>query len=58
MISSVARQLIWPADNNIVVRVVFLYVGQGDSAIVLAECMNSTIWPPDQAIIPPNARYM
>jgi beta-lactamase superfamily II metal-dependent hydrolase len=29
-----ARKLLWPANNNILVRVVFLYVGQGSSAIV------------------------
>lgn len=32
---NVAREVIWPLDPNILVRVVFLYVGQGASAIVL-----------------------
>jgi len=34
-VSTVAREIIWPRDNDILVRVVFLYVGQGASAIVL-----------------------
>lgn len=34
--SNVARDIIWPDDDNILVRVVVLYVGQGASAIVLA----------------------
>lgn len=34
--SNVAQDVIWPRDANILVRVVFLYVGQGDSSIVLA----------------------
>lgn len=32
---NIARDLIWPQDNDILVRVVFLHVGQGSSAIVL-----------------------
>jgi len=32
---NIARDRIWPADPNILVRVVILYVGQGSSAIVL-----------------------
>ena len=35
--STIARNVIWPTDPNILVRVVFLYVGQGDSAIVLVR---------------------
>ncbi len=34
--SNVARDIMWPTDNNILVRVVFLYVGQGESTIVIA----------------------
>lgn len=34
--SNMAQDVIWPRDGNILVRVVFLYVGQGDSTIVLA----------------------
>ena len=33
--ANVARDLLWPKDKNIIARVVFLYVGQGDSTIVL-----------------------
>ena len=33
--TNVAQEVIWPLDPNILVRVVFLYVGQGASAIVL-----------------------
>lgn len=33
--TNVAREVIWPLNHNILVRVVFLYVGQGASAIVL-----------------------
>lgn len=32
--STVAREVLWPTDSNILVRVAFLYVGQGASAIV------------------------
>lgn len=32
---STARDIIWPSDTDILVRVVFLHVGQGSSAIVL-----------------------
>jgi beta-lactamase superfamily II metal-dependent hydrolase len=32
----VARKAIWPTNKNILVRVVFLYVGQGSSAVVFA----------------------
>lgn len=35
--SNVARSVIWPTDSDILVRVVFLYVGQGDSAVVLVK---------------------
>lgn len=34
--SNPARDVIWPADSSILVRVVMLHVGQGDSTIVLA----------------------
>jgi len=34
--SNVARDTIWPTDPDILVRVVVLYVGQGNSALVLA----------------------
>lgn len=33
---NVARKIIWPTDVNVLARVVFLYVGQGASAVVLA----------------------
>lgn len=33
---SIARDLIWPTDPEILARVVFLHVGQGSSTIVLA----------------------
>jgi len=33
--ANIAREVIWPPDADIVVRVVFLHVGQGESAIVL-----------------------
>jgi competence protein ComEC len=32
--NAVAREILWPTNANILVRVVFLYVGQGASAIV------------------------
>lgn len=35
--STTAHDVIWPSDTNILVRVVFLYVGQGDSAVVLVR---------------------
>ncbi len=31
-----AREVLWPSDEEIIVRVAFLYVGQGESTIVLA----------------------
>src|ERR1700687_2107281 len=34
--ANAAHEIIWPIDPNILVRVVVLYVGQGNSAIVLA----------------------
>jgi len=34
--ANTARQLLWPSDPDTLVRVVFLHVGQGASAIVLA----------------------
>ena len=35
--ANVARDVIWPTDDNIIVRAVFLYVGQGDCTIVLVK---------------------
>jgi beta-lactamase superfamily II metal-dependent hydrolase len=35
--SNEAKDLLWPSDRSIVLRVVFLYVGQGASAIVFAR---------------------
>lgn len=34
--TALARDLLWPSDSDILVRIVFLYVGQGESTIVLA----------------------
>jgi len=34
--SALARDLLWPSNSDILVRIVFLYVGQGESTIVLA----------------------
>ena len=34
---TVAHDVIWPDSDEILVRVVFLYVGQGDSALVLVK---------------------
>lgn len=34
--SNVARDLLWPADPEILARVVFLHVGQGSSTVLLA----------------------
>ncbi|RUL84613.1 ComEC/Rec2 family competence protein [Tautonia sociabilis] len=34
--ANIAKEVIWPKDPNILVRVVFLHVGQGSSTIVLA----------------------
>ncbi len=31
-----AKDVLWPSDPNILVRVVFLYVGQGSSTLILA----------------------
>lgn len=39
--SNVAREVIWPASSDVRVRVVFLYVGQGDSTIVLVKDGNT-----------------
>jgi competence protein ComEC len=33
--ANIARELIWPSDSNVLVRMVFLHVGQGESTIVL-----------------------
>ena len=35
--NNVARDVLWPNDKNILVRVAFLYVGQGHSAIVFVR---------------------
>ena len=35
--ANVARDVIWPTKTDVIVRVVFLHVGQGDCAIVLAK---------------------
>ncbi len=34
--TNIAKDIIWPNDENIIARIVFLYVGQGDCTIVLA----------------------
>jgi len=33
--SNVAKEVLWPKDSNILVRAVFLYVGEGSSTIIL-----------------------
>lgn len=38
---NVARTVLWPTDTRILVRVVFLYVGQGSSAIVFVGNQSS-----------------
>ncbi len=35
--SNIARDVIWPTGTNVRIRVVFLYVGQGDSTVVLVK---------------------
>lgn len=35
--SNVAREVIWPDSRDVLIRVVFLYVGQGDSTLVLVK---------------------
>ncbi len=35
--SNVAREVIWPKTDNVLVRVAFLYVGQGESTLVLVK---------------------
>lgn len=35
--SNVAKDVIWPTSSDVLIRVVFLYVGQGDSSIVLVK---------------------
>jgi competence protein ComEC len=37
MQESVARSVLWPTDSRVVVRVCFLYVGQGSSILVLVR---------------------
>ena len=39
---NVARDLLWPKDSDILVRVVFLYVGQGSSTLV--PQIRESIW--------------
>jgi competence protein ComEC len=34
--TNIAQDLLWPADNGIALRVVFLYVGQGSCSLILA----------------------
>jgi beta-lactamase superfamily II metal-dependent hydrolase len=36
-VANVAKDVLWPTDSNILIRVVFLYVGQGDSTIVMIK---------------------
>lgn len=36
-LSNVARDVIWPDRDDILVRAVFLYVGQGDCTVVLVK---------------------
>ena len=38
-----AKDVLWPSDPNILVRVVFLYVGQGSSTLILAAVSNDII---------------
>jgi competence protein ComEC len=38
---NVAKEVLWPSDGNVLVRVAMLYVGQGDSSIVLVRDGNS-----------------
>lgn len=46
--STVARDILWPTDTNILVRVAFLYVGQGASAIVFfANKSGYDVWVVD-----------
>lgn len=40
MAETIARKVLWPNDDNILVRVAFLYVGQGASAIVFMKAPN------------------
>src|SRR4051812_46534575 len=37
MAETVAHEILWPKNDSIVVRVAFLYVGQGASAIVFMK---------------------
>lgn len=37
MTQTTARRVVWPTDSNILVRVVFLYVGQGSCTLVLVR---------------------
>lgn len=39
--TNIARDVIWPTNSNILVRVVFLHVGQGDSTVVLVKDGNT-----------------
>lgn len=35
--SNVAQDVLWPTDDNVLIRVGMLYVGQGDSSVVLVK---------------------
>jgi beta-lactamase superfamily II metal-dependent hydrolase len=37
MAKNIAREIMWPSDTNVLVRFIWLYVGQGSSAIVLIK---------------------
>ena len=37
MAENKARELLWPTDTSILLRFVFLYVGQGSSTIILVK---------------------
>jgi competence protein ComEC len=36
-VANVAKDLLWPTDANVLIRLAFLYVGQGDSTVVLVK---------------------
>ena len=38
---NVAKEVLWPTNEDVLVRVVFLYVGQGTSTLVLASDGNT-----------------
>jgi competence protein ComEC len=35
--SNVAKDVIWPTSSDVLIRIAFLYVGQGDTAVVLVK---------------------